>query len=113
MISQLLQKYIVEVQVPKTDLNFSSAGNLDRVPACINCPIYIYYKKGTAFCRRCLDRLIDLDEQIRGIIFCLNRRRYKTRSCGVGHEGFSEFAINFDVNIDINSVDLPLNFEWL
>ena len=30
----------------------------------------------------------------------------------MGHEGFSEFGINFDVDIDINDIALPLNFEW-
>ncbi|MGB4311782.1 MAG: class II glutamine amidotransferase [Natronincolaceae bacterium] len=109
-IDQLLQKDTAEVQVPKTDLNFSRAGNLDKVLACINC--LIYYKKGTAFCRKCLCRIMDLDEQIADVIFCLNKKGYKTKSCCVGHEGFSEFGINFDVDIDINDIALPLNFEW-
>ncbi len=107
-IDQLLREDATKVQVSKTDLDFSGAGNLDRVHACIDC--LIYYKKGTTFCRECLNKTVDLDEQIADIIFCLNERGYKTRFSCAGHGGISVPYINF--NTDIDKVDPPLNFDW-
>ena len=44
-IDQLVHEDTAKVQIPKTDLNFSEAGNSDKIQACVNC--LIYYKKGT------------------------------------------------------------------
>lgn len=107
-IDLLLQEDVAKVRVSETDLNFFGAGNLDKIPACVNC--LIYYKKGTTFCRKCLGELMDLDEQIADIIFCLNEKGYKTRFSCAGHGGISIPYICF--NTDIDKTDPPLNFDW-
>lgn len=107
-IDQLLHEDTAKVRAPKTDLNFSEAGNSDKIQACVNC--LIYYKKGTTFCRKCLCGIMDLDKQIADIIFCLNEKGYKTRFSCAGHGGDSVPYISF--NTDIEKMDPPLYFDW-
>ncbi|MGB4500200.1 MAG: hypothetical protein WBI21_02910 [Natronincolaceae bacterium] len=107
-IDQLLHEDTAKVQIPKTDLNFSEAGNSDKIQACVNC--LIYYKKGTTFCRKCLCGIMDLDKQIADIIFCLNEKGYKTRFSCAGHGSDSVPYISF--NTDIEKMDPPLYFDW-
>jgi predicted glutamine amidotransferase len=108
-IDRLLAEDTWKVQIPAEQLDFTGAGDNEKVLACVPC--LTFYKEDTSFCRKCFREVCELDTRIADIIFCLNAKGYKTRHCCAGHRGKASGPyIIFD--IDASGLDAPPNFTW-
>lgn len=110
-IDQLLKEDAAKVVISAEQIDFSVAEEEDKLLACVSCQTF--YKEGITFCRKCLERVNELDTRIADIIFSLNAKGYKTEhSCAGRGDYIGKPYIAFSFNIDVSGPTCPQNYAW-